>query len=82
MVGTILFAPTLKATGMMLHSCTTGIPAFSISLTIVAPQRVHVPQVETSKTPSTWFRISSPTISCPIRSASAWVVPVPTVEKK
>jgi hypothetical protein len=31
----------------------TGIPARSISLVIVAPQRLQVPQVATSSTPST-----------------------------
>ena len=46
-VGTILFVPTVIATGTKLHICTIGIPDFSISFTIVAPQRVQVPQVET-----------------------------------
>ena len=78
-VGTILFDPTVVATGMRLHICTIGNPAFSISLTIVAPQRVQVPHVEVIITPSTLSSLSFSTISLAIRAASAWVVPVPTV---
>ena len=45
MVGTIRLAPTVMEIGVTVHICTTGIPARSISFTIVAPQRVQVPQV-------------------------------------
>ena len=45
MVGTIRFAPTVMEMGVTVHICTTGMPARSISLTIVAPQRVQVPHV-------------------------------------
>lgn len=79
-VGTILFDPTVSATGTRLHSWTIGMPALSISFTIVAPQRVQVPQVETMSTPSTLSSFSFSSISFPIRAASACVVPVPTVE--
>ena len=80
MVGTILLEPTVIATGTKLHICTIGIPDFSISFTIVAPQRVQVPQVDTRITPSTSSSSRNLSISRPIRAASAWVVPVPTVE--
>ena len=80
MVGTILLAPTVSDTGTRLHMWTIGNPAFSNSFTIVAPQRVQVPQVEPriiAVTPSfTRWGI----ISCAILLASASVVPVPTVE--
>lgn len=53
MVGTILLAPTVMEIGVTVHIWTTGMPALSISLTIVAPQRVQVPQVEVMITAST-----------------------------
>ena len=80
MVGTILLAPTVMEIGVTVHICTTGIPARSISLTIVAPQRVQVPQVETMMTASTWSSFRSGMISLAILLASPCVVPVPTVE--
>jgi hypothetical protein len=70
-VGTILFAPTVVATGIKLHIKTIGIPALSISFTIVAPQRVQVPQVDVIITPSTLSSINFATISLPILDASA-----------
>lgn len=51
--GTILLAPTVREIGTTVQTCTTGISALSISLAIVAPQRVQVPQVEVRITPST-----------------------------
>ena len=54
MVGTIRFAPTVREIGVTVHMCTTGKPALSISFTIVAPQRVQVPQVEVSITAETF----------------------------
>jgi hypothetical protein len=50
MVGMIRLAPTVKEIGTMEHIWTTKIPARSISLQIVAPQRVQVPQVEVRMT--------------------------------
>ena len=44
--GEIRFAPTDCVIGTMVHKCTHGIPASSIALTIVAPQRVQVPHAE------------------------------------
>ena len=82
MVGTILLLPTVFATGTKLAICTIGNPALSISFTIVAPQRVQVPHVETIITPSTLSSLKYSTISLAILAASAWVVPVPTVEQK
>ncbi len=51
--GTIRLAPTVKEMGVTVQMCTTGNPARSISFTIVAPQRVQVPQVEVKITPFT-----------------------------
>jgi hypothetical protein len=50
---TILFDPTIKATGMIEHTWDVGIPALSSSLASVAPQRVLVPQVEVKMAPDT-----------------------------
>jgi hypothetical protein len=44
--GIILGAPYVLEIAVMAQMWTVGIPALSISLLIVAPQRVHVPQVE------------------------------------
>ena len=78
-VGTILFAPTVFATGIKFAICTIVIPAFSIAFVIVAPQRVQVPQVDVRITALTPAFINSDAISVPILLASACVVPVPTV---
>lgn len=77
--GTILFAPTVLEIGTMLQMCTTGIPALSISFAIVAPQRVHDPQVELRITAFTPSRIRSSAISCANFLALATEVPFPTV---
>lgn len=58
-VGTILLAPTDSEIVVIVAICTIGIPKRSISLTIVAPQRVQVPQVEVRMTPSTFASESS-----------------------
>lgn len=79
-VGTILFAPTVRDTGIRLHICTIGKPAFSNSFTIVAPQRVQVPQVEPMMMAVTPSSLRNGIISRAILLASASVVPVPTVE--
>lgn len=79
-VGTIRLAPTVFAIETRLAICTIGKPAFSISLVIVAPQRVHVPQVEVKMTAETCASSRCWAISAPIRLASACVVPVPTVQ--
>ena len=76
--GTILFAPTVWEIGTIVQTCTTG-SLRSISFTIVAPQRVQVPQVEVRTTASTLALCSSWAISLPNLAAKAWVVPVPTV---
>lgn len=71
--------PTIKATGVIVHTCAVVNPARSISLTITAPQRVLVPQVEvkmTAVTPSAWSRLA---ILCPIFLLLSKVVPTPTV---
>ncbi len=80
MVGTRRFTPTVFATGIKFAIWTMVIPARSISLVIVAPQRVQVPQVEVMIAAWMPSLISSCAISLPIRAASACVVPVPTVE--
>ncbi len=72
-------APTVNEIGTTVHMCTTGIPALSISFTIVAPQRVQVPQVDVSITAST----PSANKSFANSSANAFefltAVPLPTV---
>jgi len=77
--GTIRFAPTVLDMGTMVQIWTVGIPALSISLAIVAPQRVHVPQVEVMMTARTPSRIRSFAISRAKFSALATDVPFPTV---
>ena len=79
MVGTILLAPTVIEMGVTVHICTTGIPARSISLTIVAPQRVQVPHVEVMITASTPADSSFWAYSAAKALAEATAVPLPTV---
>ena len=62
MAGTTLLAPTLMEIGVTVHTCTAGIPCASVSLTIVAPQRVQVPQAEVRMIPSTFIALSSAAI--------------------
>ena len=76
--GTILFAPTVFEIGTTVAICTTG-KTFSISLTIVAPQRVQVPHVEVRMTACTPAFTSLPAISDAKRFAFATLVPLPTV---
>lgn len=79
MAGTIRFAPTVLEIGTMVQIWTAGIPALSISLAIVAPQRVQVPQVEVMITACTPSLTSSLAISRAKRPAFATDVPFPTV---
>lgn len=51
--GTMRDTPMADAMDVMVHICATGMPNRSISLVIVAPQRVPVPQVDVRITPST-----------------------------
>lgn len=79
MAGTIRFAPTVLEIGTMVQIWTAGIPALSISLAIVAPQRVQVPQVDvmiTALTPSLTRSFAIWRANCP---ALATDVPFPTV---
>ncbi len=79
MVGTILLAPTVREIGVIEHMWTTGMPARSISLQSVAPQRVQVPQVDvrmTACTPSANNRLA---ISWPNFLELPTEVPLPTV---
>ena len=78
--GTIRFAPTMTATGVIVDTCTVGKPARSSSLAIAAPQRVLVPQVEVRITPSTPAALSLAAISRPMRWLWANVVATPVVE--
>ncbi len=77
--GTILFAPTVIEIGVTVHTWTTGMPALSISFTIVAPQRVQVPQVEVRITASTPASFSLGAYSSANFFAEATAVPFPTV---
>ncbi len=72
-------APTERAMVVIEHNWTTGIPILSISLAIVAPQRVQVPQVEVKITACTPESFNSWAISSPIFLAFATEVPVPVV---
>ena len=78
--GTIRFAPTITATGVIVETCTVGRPAFSSSFAIAAPQRVLVPQVEVRMTASTPAARSFSAISLPMRALWARVVATPVVE--
>ncbi len=77
--GTILIAPTVFEIGTTVQICTVKIPALSISFTIVAPQRVQVPQVEVRITALTSASISSLAIALAYFLALAMEVPFPTV---
>ena len=79
MVGTIRLAPTVLEMGTMEHVWTTGSPSLSISLAIVAPQRVQVPQVEVRITPWTPSATRIFPISLPNSTALATDVALPTV---
>lgn len=79
--GTILTAPTVFEIGVTVHICAAGIPTLSTSFTIVAPQRVHVPQVDVIIAPSIPASNSSCAISFPILVASATEVEFPVVTK-
>lgn len=50
--GTMRLAPTEAAMEVRVQMSAAGMPARSNSLTIVAPQRVPVPQVEVNTTPT------------------------------
>ena len=81
MAGTILFAPTACEIGTIEQTCATGIPKLSIVFAIVAPQRVHVPQLEVRM--AAW--IPSNFILCATSIANffalATAVALPTVAK-
>lgn len=79
--GIILIAPTVLDIGITVHIWAAGIPILSISFTMVAPQRVQVPQVLVSITPSTLASASSAAISFPILVASNTEVEFPVVTK-
>lgn len=80
--GTILFAPIVSEIGTTVAICTTGMPARSISFTIVAPQRVQVPHVEVRMTAPIWSSSSFLTKSLPNPLAFPVDVPVPVVVMK
>jgi hypothetical protein len=71
--------PTMTATGVIVHICTTGTPDRSISLLSAAPQRVLVPQVEVSITPETPPAFRSAPIALPILLEFSTVVDTPAV---
>ncbi len=82
MAGMIRLAPIVREMGTTVHIWTTGIPARSISLTIVAPQRVQVPQVEVRMTAPTLSSSSFFTKLSPKPLALPTEVPVPVVVMK
>lgn len=71
--------PTSRATGTKVQIWVTGMPSFSISVLIAAPQRVLEPHVEVRMTPWTPAACRRPAISRPMRPAfsiAAWAPPV------
>ena len=74
---TTRFAPTFSASAGSAVSVATGMPARSISLLIVAPQRLQVPQVATSKAPSTppAFKSAAMFRPCPADTATGVLTP-------
>ena len=64
---TTRFDPICVDTMVIAVMCAVGMPTLSSSFTIVAPLRVQVPQVDTSKTASTPPAFISAAISLPIR---------------
>lgn len=72
-------APTCWATEIIAVINTVGMPALSISLAIVAPLRVPVPQVAGEMTAFTPASNSSLAISCPYLWEASMPVPLPTV---
>jgi hypothetical protein len=76
---TILFDPTMSATGVMEHTWAVGMPTRSNSLTSVAPQRVLVPQVEVRITPDTPSALSSSAIFFPILLTVPTILATPVV---
>lgn len=80
-LGTIRFAPTVREMGTIEHTWAVGSPARSSSLTIVAPQRVQVPQVEVRITACTPASFNRPAISSPKPRARSTEVALPTVAK-
>ena len=79
--GTMRLAPTERPIDTKLQMSTAGMPALSSSFTIVAPQRVPVPQVEARITPALSRKVLriSAAISRPNRAAFSTVVAFPTV---
>ena len=74
-------APTEAAMEVRVQISAAGMPALSNSLTIVAPQRVPVPQVEVKITPTLPLNrdLMSWAISRPKRVALSTVVALPAV---
>ena len=81
MAGTIRFAPTVLLIGTTVQMWTIGRPTRSISFTIVAPQRVQVPQVEVMMTASTPSSFIFAAYSSAKAFELATAVPLPTVVK-
>lgn len=77
----ILPIPTCAATLDRQVMSTTGIPLFSISLPIVAPLRVPVPQVAVKMTAPIPELASSSAMPAPISSILLGIAPVPVVTK-
>jgi len=71
MVGTMRLEPTVVATGTKFAIWTIVMPALSIALVIVAPQRVQVPHVDVRIAADMPSFFSSSAISRPMRAASA-----------
>jgi hypothetical protein len=77
--GTILYAPIIRAVETRVVITAVGIPAFSISWLIAAPQRVPVPQVAVSMAADTPCFFNSAAMPLPIFRAASTVVATPVV---
>lgn len=77
----ILPIPTWEATLARQVMRTTGMPFFSISLPIVAPLRVPVPQVAVKITAPMPELANSDAMPAPISSILLGIAPVPVVTK-
>jgi hypothetical protein len=77
--GTILYAPTMSAVETRVVITAVGMPTFSISWLIAAPQRVPVPQVAVSIAAEMPSNFSSAAMPLPILRAASTVVATPVV---
>ena len=71
--------PMAEAMEVMVQICAVGMPHRSISLVIVAPQRVPVPQVDVRMTPCTLSARRAEAMAAPKFLLFWYEVPLPVV---